>query len=317
MGHAVIERFRALDSAFHSRASRSERLYARFAALAALKAPQDIECLIERTFDARNHLNEGLGSWRVPNRSMRLVFAAALVASERSASDFFEIRAALIERRIARGGRSLSHGGSCAALALVAAGGVPHQSDNFFDILEVIAAPWWRREPTREEALSAAFTAMGETPDDASSHLNLARERLMTAGVPKNHADAASYEVALLNPDDGQLAGSWTTLNLAVRGRSELRHGVGKTGLAVLAAHGDGQSTADALVRSFDAVRSLSPRANGQTAARLAMRLAQAQCGSSTPIAAASDLSAILAAQAAMIAAVAASSSAAVVAATG
>ena len=314
MGHAIIDRFRALDDAFRARASRGERLYARFAALAALSAPQDVETLIERTFETRNRLSEGLGSWRAPSRAMRLVYAAALVASERSAGHFFDARTALSERRTDRGGRSLSQGGSCAALALVAAGGQPHMADDFYDIIENIASPWWRREPCREEVLAAALCAMGETPDEALKHLEKARESLRTAGVPKNHAEAAAYEVALLDPDPGQLAGAWTTLNLAVRGRSALRHGLGKTGLAVLAAQGEGQSTADALVRSFDAVRALKPRAAGQTAAKLAMRLAQAQMGASGPMSAARDLAAILAAQAAMVAAVAASSSAAAVA---
>ena len=139
----------------------------------------------------------------------------------------------------------------------------------------------------------------------------MARNALMTAGVPRQHAEAAAYEVALLNPDPGQLAGAWTTLNVAVRGRAALRHGLGKTGLAVLAAHGEGPVIVDSLVHSFEAVRALRPRASGQIAARLAMRLTQAQCGTRTPVAAAGDLAAILAAQAAMVTAVAASSAAA------
>lgn len=310
MGHAVIERFRALDDAFRARAGRGERLHARFAAMAAVAAPQDIESLIERTFDVRDRLNEGLGHWRSPSRSMRLVFAAALVASERNASHFFEAREALSTRRAERGSRALSEGGSCAALALIAAGGHPHMADNFYDILDAVAAPWWRREATREEILAAALAAMGETPDEASARIERARAALLAAEIPRHHANAATFEVALLEPDRGRIAAAWTSLNLAVRGRSTLRHGLGKTGLAILAAEGDGQSIADALVRSFDAVRELKPRPTGQAAAKLAMRLAQAQAGEGSAVSATRDLAAILAAQAASVAAVASSSAA-------
>ena len=311
MGHAVINRFKALDDAFRARAARGERLYARFAALAALSAPQDIESLIERCFEVRTSLNEGLGNWRAPSRSMRLVFAAALVSGERNARHFFETRDAMTARRSERGARALSQGGSCAALSLTAAGGHIHQVDDFFDVLDAISSPWWRREASREEVLAAAFAALGVTPDEARDKIDMARNALMTAGVPRQHAEAAAYEVALLNPDPGQLAGAWTTLNVAVRGRASLRHGLGKTGLAVLAAHGEGPVIVDSLVHSFEAVRALRPRASGQIAARLAMRLTQAQCGTRTPVAAAGDLAAILAAQAAMVTAVAASSAAA------
>lgn len=314
MGHAVLERFKALDNAFRARASRSERLQARFAALAALSAPHDIESLIERCFEVRQQLNEQLGSWRAPGRAMRLVFASALVAGERSASHFFEARTALQSLRTNRGARTLTHGASCAALALTASGGQPHHADDFFDILAAIAAPWWRRDAAREEVLAAAFASLGVTPDDAVSMLDKARQALMTAGVPKSHAEAAAYEVALLNPDPGQLAGAWTTLNVAVRGRSVLRNGLGKTGLAILAAHGEGPVMVDRLVHSFETVRSLKPEASGTTAARLSMRLAQAQTGTQAPVAAAGDLAAILAAQTAMVSAVAVSSAAATVA---
>lgn len=316
MEHAAIERFKSLDRAFYNRANRGDRLYSRFAALAALSAPQDIETLIECTFETRAKLNEGLGNWRAPGKPMRLVFAAALVASERSASSFLEARNALTAQRAARGGRALSHGGSCAALALIAAGGDSDLADNFFDLLEALAAPWWRRVPGREEVLAASFAALGVTPDEAAGILAASREALLTAGVPRQNAEAAAFEVALFNPDPGQLAAAWTTLNLAVRGRSALSSGIGKTGLAILAAQGNGQVTADALVRSFDALRTINPKAGGQSAARLSMRLAQAQTGFDHPVSAASELAAILAAQAAMVAAVTATTTAAVMTAT-
>lgn len=307
MAHAITQRFRALDAAFHARAPRGEQLHARFAALAALNTPLDIETLIEKSFETRNALNAGLGPWRSPGGGMRLVFAAALAASGRNAGQFLETRRALAVRRKTRGARGLVHGGSCAALALVTAGGQPWQADHFYDVLDAIAAPWWQREATREEVLAAAFTAMGETPEDAVNHLARARQALITAGVPERQAIAASYEVATTRMDPAELAGAWTSLNIAVRGRSALRHGTGKTGLAILAASGHGPAMADALVEAFQAVRALNPRPTTETAARLALRLAQAQAGLATPIAAAGDLAAILAAQAAMVAAVTAS----------
>tara|TARA_R110000868_G_scaffold120773_3_gene320600 strand:+ start:11658 stop:12608 length:951 start_codon:yes stop_codon:yes gene_type:complete len=316
MAHTGIARFKALDAAFRARARRGDKLYARFAALATLNAPQDIETLIEQTFEARSAIDQGLGAWRSPGGAMRLVFAAALVASNRKPVDFFKMRKALLERRKERGARSLSHGGSCAALALVAAGGQPWQVDMFYDVLDAIAAPWWRRDASREEMLAASLTVMGETASDAAGHLSRARDALMTAGVPKSHAEAAAFEVALTRIDPASLAGAWTSLNIAVRGRNELRHGIGQTGLAVLAAQGDGAAIADALVNAFDVLGQLKPKPDNQTAARLAMRLAQAQAGKATPIAAAGDLAAILAAQAAMVAAITAATTAAVVAGT-
>ena len=310
MGHAILGRFRALDAAFHTRAPRGERLHARFAALAALNAPLDLETLIEKSFECRDALNAGLGPWRSPSRPMRLVFAAALVAGGRTAQQFLETRRALTLQGKARGARGLAHGGSCAALSLVTAGGQPWQADQFYDVLDAIAAPWWQRDAAREEVLAAAFTAMGETPEDAVNHLARARQALLTAGVPRAHAEAAAYEVALSQPDPAALAGAWTSLNIAVRGRSALRHGTGKTGLAILAASGNGPVLADALVDAFEAVRQLKPKLTAETAARLALRLAQAQAGKARPIAAAGDLAAILAAQAAMVAAITASSGA-------
>ena len=310
MGHAILARFRALDAAFHARAPRGEVLHARFAALAALNSPLDIETLIETSFETRAALNTGLGPWRSPNRPMRLVFAAALAASGCTARQFLETRRALAEQRQARGARALAHGGSCAALSLVTAGGQSWQADQFFDVLDAIAAPWWQREAAREEVLAAAFTAMGETPEDAVNHLAHARQALITAGVPQQHAVAASYEVATTRMDPAELAGAWTSLNIAVRGRAALQHGTGKTGLATLAASGNGPAMADALVEAFQAVGELKPKPTSQTAARLALRLAQAQAGLAKPIAAAGELAAILAAQAAIVAAVTASTGA-------
>ena len=314
MGQAITARFQALDIAFHAHAPRGEVLHARFAALAALNAPLDVGTLIEKSFQTRDQLNAGLGPWRSPNRPMRLVFAAALAASGRTTQQFLETRRALALQRKARGARGLAHGGSCAALALVTAGGQAWQADQFYDVLDAIAAPWWQRDPAREEVVAAAFTAMGETPEDAVNHLARARDALLTAGVPRHHAIAASYETAMTRTDPAALAGAWTSLNIAVRGRAALRHGLGKTGLAILAASGNGPVMADALVEAFEAVRALDPKPASQTAARLALRLAQARAGLATPIAAAGDLAAILAAQAAMVAAVTAGTTAAVVA---
>jgi len=314
MEHAVIERFKALDAAFVMRAGRGERMTARFAALAALNAPLGVESLIERTFETRDSLNRALGNWRAPSKAMRLVFAAALVSAERTTEHFLEARRALRDRRAERGSRSLTHGGACAALALVASGGYPHQADQFYDILDAIAAPWWRREPSREEIVAAALAAMGEMPDEAFDRLERARQTLRDAHIPGSAIEGAAYEIAFLEPSSGDMAAAWTSLNLAVRGRSELKSGIGKTGLAILAAHGHGQETADALVRSFEAVRAIKPSLTGQMAAKIAMRLTQAQLGASAPMGAASDLAAILAAQMAAAAAVTAATTAAVAA---
>ena len=98
MEHAVIERFRSLDEAYLARAPRSERMYARFAALSSLNAKQDVESLIERVFETRNQFNEGLGAWKSPGKPMRLVYAAATVTAGRTARHFFEVRNALKER---------------------------------------------------------------------------------------------------------------------------------------------------------------------------------------------------------------------------
>ena len=304
MTHAVIDRFKALDAAFQARAGRGEKLQARFAALAALNAQQDVESLIETVFEIRGELNARLGHWRAPDKPMRLVYATALAASKRRASQFFILRKALQDERARRGGRGLSLGGAPAALALCSAGADPHHTDTYFDSLEAIAAPWWRREAGREEVLAAAGTALGLLPDELAQRLDLARQALRDGGVPGSAVEAAAYEVALLELRGGEIASAWTSLNLAVRGRSSLRSGVGRSGLAVLAAHGNGQDTAEALVRSFEALLPLKPSLPQQTTAKLAMRLTLAQLGAGTSVRAASDLAAILAAQGAMIAAV-------------
>lgn len=316
MAGSGIERFTALDSAFRDQAGRGERLYARFSALAGLSSELEPAVLVQRTLAIRDQLNDGLGAWRAPAKSMRLVFAAALASGNRTAQHFFAAREALDERRKARGGRRLNHGGSCAALGLVTAGGQAHQADGFYDILEAIAAPWWRRDAPREEVVAAIFAAMGDTPDEAVEQLDKARDALRTAGVPKAHAEAAACEIAFFDYDPAQIAASWTVLNTAMRGRSALRSGVGKTGLAVLAASGQGHAAADALVAGFEAVRALKPRPDSSVAAKLALRLAQSELGGGQAISAARDLAAILAAQAAMIVAVTSASSAAVVAST-
>ena len=183
MTASVIDRFVALDSAFREHARRGERMYARFAALSGLSSDVPPELLVSRAIAIRDELNAGLGAWKEPGKSMRLVFAAALAAAGRTAPHFFDTRGALNRRRKERGGRGLNHGGSCAALALVSAGGLPHHVDAFYDILEAIAAPWWRRDSAREEMVAAIFAAMGEMPHEALERLDTARQALRTAGV--------------------------------------------------------------------------------------------------------------------------------------
>lgn len=315
MDHPVIERFKALDQRFVERAKRGDRLTARFAALTCLNARLSPSDIVDRSFESRDALNHALGNWRAPSRSMRLVFAAALVSAERNVENFLEARAALQERRRTRGSRSLSHGGACAALALVAAGGQPHQADQFYDTLNAIAGPWWRRDAHREEVVAGALTGMGDMPDEAVGRLIEARQALRDAHIPPSAADPAAYELALqAEMRSGDVASAWITLNTAVRGRSALKHGIGRTGLAILSAEGDGQRAADALVRSFEALREIRPRVSSDVAARIALRLAQAQLGRQPSLGPASDLAAIISAQMAMIAAVTAASSATVVA---
>lgn len=315
MDHPVIERFKALDQGFREQAKRGDRLTARFAALTCLNARLDPASAVSRSLETRDTLNRELGTWKAPSRAMRLVFAAALTSADRTVESFLNVRDALQERRRTRGSRSLSHGGACAALALVAAGGHPHQVDQFYDCLNAIAGPWWRRDAQREEMVAAALTGMGEMPDEALARLVDARQVLRDAHIPASAADPAAYELALQSDaNSGDVSAAWITLNLAVRGRPALRSGVGRTGLAILSSEGDGQRAADALVRSFEALRELRPRVSSDVAARIALRLAQAQLGRQPRLGPASDLAAIISAQMAMIAAVTAASSATVVA---
>ena len=302
MPGTAIERFKALESAFVERAGRGMRLYAQFSALASLSCDTAPTLQAERAFAIRDQLNEGLGMWGTPAKSMRLVFAAALAASGRTSDHFFAARTALTERRKARGGRHLMHGGSCAALALVSSGGQGHQADSFYDILEAIAAPWWRRDAGREEVVAAIFAGLGETPEDAVRYLSTARQTLCDAGIPKAAAEAAACEIAFQTYDPDAIGPAWETLTKGMRKQGSLRSGIGKTGLAVAAAHGNGGEIGKSLVKTWHALKAdKSLRLSGDVAAKLALRLTLSEQGEVTPIAAARDLAAILAAQTAMI----------------
>jgi hypothetical protein len=302
MTGTAIERYKALDRAFVERAGRGMKLYAQFSALASLSTDTDAALQTERAFAIRDQLNEGLGVWRSPAKSMRLVFAAALAASGRTSEHFFAARSALAERRKARGGRHLMHGGACAALALVSSGGQGHQADSFYDILEAIAAPWWRRDAGREEVVAAIFAGLGETPDDALRYLSSARQSLREAGIPKAAAEAAACEIAFQKYDPEAIGPAWESLTKGLRKHGALRSGIGKTGLAVAAAHGNGPDIGKALVQTYQALKAdKSLRLSSDVAAKLALRLTLADRGDVAPIAAARDLAAILAAQTAMI----------------
>ena len=65
-----------------------------------------------------------------------------------------------------------------------------------------------------------------------------------------------------------------------------------------------------------ETIKEMRPRVSSTAAPKIAMRLAQMQMGDASPVGAASDLAAILAAQAAMVAAITAASSSAAVATT-
>ncbi len=302
MPGTAIERYKALDSAFVERAGRGMKLYAQFAALASLSSDTDPVLQAERAFAIRDQLNEGLGMWGTPAKSMRLVFAAALAASGRSSDHFFAARTALTERRKARGGRHLMHGGSCAALALVSSGGQAHQADSFYDILEAIAAPWWRRDAGREEVVAAIFAGLGETPEDALRYLSTARQTMRGAGIPKAAAEAAACEIAFQRYDPEAIGPAWEALTKGLRKNGTLRAGIGKTGLAVAAAHGKGPEIGKTLVKTYLALKAdKSLHLSSEVASKLALRLTLAEHGEVTPIAAARDLAAILAAQTAMI----------------
>lgn len=302
MSGTAFERYKALDQAFVDRAGRGMKLYAHFAALASLSVDTDPALQTERAFAVRDQLNEGLGLWRTPTKSMRLVFAAALAASGRTSEHFFAARTALTERRKARGGRHLMHGGACAALALVSSGGQGHQADSFYDILEAIAAPWWRRDAGREEVVAAIFAGLGETPEDALHYLSTARTVLREAGIPKAAAEAAACEIAFHKYDPNAIAPAWAALNAGLRKYGALRSAVGKTGLAVAAAHGKGPEIGKALVQAYHTIKADKDlRVSSDVAGKLALRLTLADQGDIQPIAAARDLAAILAAQTAMI----------------
>lgn len=304
MAHAVIERFGDLEDSFAELAGRNGRLQARFCAAAALDCDLDTGTLMRRVQREREALDAGLSRWRTPGPQMRLVFATALVASNRDAGLFLMTKDTLKETRSRRGGRRLQDGGACAALVLAASGGSPSHSDMFYDILSAIAAPWWRRYPQVEEACAAAFAAQGETPDTAQKKLSHTRIMMDAAGVPGRFIDKAMHDVALTEPDPDTFARSWTALNVAARSRKGLVRHSGFDGLARLAAEvEDGSEAADALIEASEAVKEMRPRVSGIAAGKLALRLAAAMSGSRSPGGAARDLSAIYAMQAAVIAA--------------
>lgn len=307
MTHDAIMRFHDLESAFTGAVKRSERLSARFAAAAALDAGSDVATTVRRALRERESLDKTVSRWSHPSRPMRLVFGAALAAINRDAGSYVEIHQALKDTRKARGGRHLSCDGSSAALTLAAAGGHAAQTGMFFDMLEAIAAPWWRRDAAAEEAFAAIMTADGETPQIAEARLARARDAMLAAGVPKGAVNKAVFEVALANPGAMRFARTWTALSIAARGQKGLVRNTGHAGLAILAAQvDDGSAAGDALIEAHQAIRALRPRPQGMAAGRLALRLAVAMTGRKTPGAAARDLSAIFAAQqAAVIAATA------------
>lgn len=302
MAHAVIERFQALESVFVEAVKRSDRLSARFAAAAALDADSDVATTVRRSLRERDALDAIVSRWSYPSKSMRLVFGAALAAVNRDAGAYGEIHAALKATRKARGGRSLSSDGSGAALTLAAAGGSPAHTGMFFDILEAIAAPWWRRDAPPEEAYAAIMAADGETPETAAGRLGRARDAMQRAGVPNRHINKAMFEVALADPSPMRFAKAWTALSIAARSQKGLVRHTGLSGLAILAAQvDDGSAAGDALIDAQSAVRALKPKPHGMVAGRLALRLAVAMTGRKTPGAAARDLSAIFAAQQAAV----------------
>ena len=314
MAHAMIERFQALESAFTDASRRSERLSARFAAAAALDTDSDIATTVRRALRERDALDTLVSRWTYPAKPMRLVYGAALASANRDAGAFVEIKAALKAVRKRRGGRRLSFEGAGAALTLTASGASDGHVDIFFDILEGVAAPWWRRDAPSEEAYAAILAADGETPETAQARLAKARESMLAAGVPGRHVNKAVFEVALANPGPMWFSRNWTALSVAARSRKGLVRHVGLSGLAILAAQvEDGSAAGDALIDAQSAILSLKPKPRGMVAGRLSLRLAVAINGRKTPGAAARDLSAIFAAQQA---AVIAATSAAVVAAT-
>ena len=302
MGHTVIERYHALETAFSKASRKSERMSARFSAAAALDAESDVPTTVRRALRERDALDASVSRWTYPTKSMRLVYGAVLAAVNRDAGSFIQAREALKTRRKERGGRSLSYDGACAALTLVAADGNGGHADMFFDILEAIAAPWWRREAQPEEAYAAIMAAQGETPDTAQGRLAQAQNAMLAAGVPKRQANKALFDVALADPDPTRFANAWTSLSVAARGQKGLVRQTGLAGLATLAAQvDDGSAAADALIQAYTSLRTLKPKPNGLVAGKLALRLAVAMTGRKIPGAAARDLSAIFAVQQAAV----------------
>ncbi|WP_420431106.1 hypothetical protein [Hyphobacterium sp.] len=316
MAHAAIERFKALESAFFNATKKSERLQARFSAAACLNADDDPATLVRRTLRERDAISQQLSRWKAPSGSMRLVYGAALAASRRDGGGLVKMMEALSAERKRRGGRSLSNGGARAALILVCAGGTYAQAGMFYDVLEEIAAPWWRRRPAEEEGYAAIMTAAGETPATARDRLERAERALRTAGAPRSIHATSKFEIAVANPRVDDFTSAWTALSIAVRQRRGLLRRASWSGIAALAAQvDDGSRAADALNEADHFVQEHRPRVNSMAAGRLAVRLAATMTGIRTPAGAAIDLAAILAAQAALIAATTATT-AAVVAAT-
>jgi len=316
MAHEAIEHYRTLEAAFFEATKRSERAQARFSVAACLDADDPAETLVRRTLRERDAINILRTGWRSPPTAIRLVYGAALAASHRDGGGLIKMMETLNAERKRRGGRSLSSAGGPAALVMVCAGGNFAQASMFYDILEEIASPWWRRNPAAEETYAALMAATGETPLTAASRLEKARKSLAAAGVPKSARDKCEFEIAVANPRSDDFASAWTALNIAVQQVRGLRQRAGWSGLAVLAAQvEDGSDAGDALIEADDFVRSLRPRVSGIASGRLAMRLAANMTGLKTPAGAASDYAAILAAQTAMIAATTAAT-VAVVAAT-
>lgn len=316
MAHSAIEQYQALESAYFENTKRSERSQARFSALAGLSADGDAQAIVRKALREKTALNDRLSSWRSPSSSLRLVYGAALSAAKRDGGALVEMMNSLRDERKRRGGRTLQSGGAPAALALLCAGGNVGQAGMFYDVLEEIAAPWWRRRPLAEESYAALQTAMGETPEIARKNIEQTKQLLESNSVPGSARNSILFEVAAANPDEDDFSSAWTALNIAARQKKGLLRRVKYQGLAVLAAQvEDGSTAGDALNTADEFVQSLRPRVDSMAAGRLTVRLAAIMSGIRTPAGAAADYAAILAAQAAMIAAVTASS-AAVVAAT-
>lgn len=315
MAHEAIDRFKALETAFFENTKKSERTQARFAAAACLNAEDDPATLVRRSMRERDAINQERSGWRSPSTSMRLVYGAALAASKRDGGGLIRMMEALETERKRRGGRSLSSGGATAALVMMCAGGSFSQAGMFFDVLEEIAAPWWRRTPASEESYAAIMTAAGETPATARDKLDKARTTMLTAGVPRSAIRACLYEVAVADPRADDFVSAWTSLSVAARQRSGLQRRATWAGLATLAAQvEDGSDAGDALVHADEFVQAHRPRVSGLAAGRLAVRLATTMTGLRSPCGAAADYAAILAAQAAMIAATTAATAAVVAA---